>query len=162
MDIAGQENFIAHAGADLVQKMYYENNSKGLEVLVKNLTTIISRAQDCIDCLDMLKREGDVYAKIYLLLEYMGKGGISEEFVGGLIEITERAQEAFARNAGSEFAGDEEKEVLKRLNAVMNRNEIQANREVQSVSAPAMTKTNTAPTSAVTKNVMAAVQRVAV
>lgn len=131
MDIVGQENFISHASADLVQKMYYENNRRGLEVLVKNLTTIINRAQDCIDCLDMLKREGDVYAKIYLLLEYMGKGGISEEFVCGLEEITERAQEAFAKNAGSELTGDEEKEFLKRLNEVMNRNEIQARREMQ-------------------------------
>ena len=131
MDIAGQENFIAHASADLVQKMYYENNRKGLEVLVKNLKAIIERANDCIDCLDMLKREGDVYTKIYLLLEYMGKGGISEEFVSGLEHLTEQAQEAYARSSGVVPAAEEEREVLKRLSSVMDRHEIQAVREVR-------------------------------
>ena len=133
MDIAGQENFIAHASADLVQKMYYENNRKGLEVLVKNLKAIIERANDCIDCLDMLKREGDVYTKIYLLLEYMGKGGISEEFVAGLEELTERAQEAFAKNTGGGIIPpvEEEREVLKRLSSVMDKHEIQARRELR-------------------------------
>lgn len=167
MDIVGQESFIAHACADLVYRMYYGNDSKGLEVLMKNLTTIISKAQDCIDCLDILRRDGDVYAKIYLLLDYAGKDGISEEFVGGLLELSERAQEAFAHNAGSELAADEEKEVLKRLNAVMNRNDIQANRELQQEMSATATKPNSASgksvptgTSAVNKNVAAGLSRV--
>ena len=131
MDEKQQVSFISHAGVDLVQKMYYENERTGLEVFVENLEEIISRAKDCIDCLDILKQEGDVYAKIYLLLEYMGKDGMSEEFLGGLLDLSERAQEAFARNSGATLAVEEEKEVLKRLNAIMNRNEIQGNREAQ-------------------------------
>ena len=123
MNIAGQENFLSHASADLVQKMYYENNRKGLEILIKNLEAVLERAKDCLDCLDMLKHEGDVYAKIYLLLEYMGKGGISEEFVTGLEELTERAQESLAKSAGVVPVAEEEREVLKRLRAVMDRSE---------------------------------------
>lgn len=99
MTISGQESFLAHASADLVQKMYYENNREGLEVIIKNLTVIIARAKDCLGCLDMLRQEGDVYAKIYLLLEYMGKGGISEEFVSGLEELTELTQETLELRA---------------------------------------------------------------
>ena len=123
MSLFEQESFISHALVEIVQKLYYENDTDGLTVVVKNLRVILSRAQDCLDCLDMLKHEGDVYAKIYLLLEYMGKGGISEEFVSGLEELTERAQEALARNSGVIPAADEEREVLKRLSAVMDKHE---------------------------------------
>ena len=144
MDEKQQVSFIAHAGVDLVQKMYYGNERKGLEVLVENLQMIINRAQDCIDCLDILNQEGDVYAKIYLLLEYMGKDGMSEEFVGGLLDLSERAQEAFARNSGATLAAEEEKEVLKRLNAVMDRNEIQGNREAQREAQVVSAETETA------------------
>ena len=131
MTLSEQESFIAHASADLVQRMYYENNREGLEVVIKNLTLVAERARDCLDCLDMLRREGDVYAKLYLLLEYMGKDGISEEFVAGLEEITERAQESLARSSGAAPTAEEEREVLKRLNAVMDRHEVQARRELQ-------------------------------
>lgn len=128
MDVVGQESFLSHASVALVQKLYYENNRKGLEVVIKNLAVVLNRAQDCLDCLEMLNKEGDVFSKIYLLLEYMSKGEISEEFVSGLEEITERAQESLARATGVAPTKEEEREVLKRLNAVMNRNEIQANR----------------------------------
>lgn len=129
MTLSGQEKFLAHASADLVQKLYYENNRDGLHVVVKNLTLVIERAKDCLACLDMLSKEGDVYSKIYLLLEYMGKGGISEEFVSGLVEISERAQEVFARETGTPESEEEEREVLKRLNEAMNMHEIRAMRE---------------------------------
>ena len=131
MSLFEQESFISHALVEMVQKLYYENNADGLTVVVKNLRVILSRAQDCLDCLDMLKREGDVYSKIYLLLEYMGKGGISEEFVSGLEELTERAQEALAQNSGVIPVADEELEVLKRLSAVMDRHDRQAMQEEQ-------------------------------
>ena len=133
MSLFEQESFISHALVEIVQKLYYENDTDGLTVVVKNLRVILSRAQDCLDCLDMLKHEGDVYAKIYLLLEYMGKGGISEEFVSGLEELTERAQEALARNSGVIPAADEEREVLKRLSAVMDKHEQSEDEEVSAV-----------------------------
>ena len=134
MSLFEQESFISHALVEIVQKLYYENDTDGLTVVVKNLRVILSRAQDCLDCLDMLKHEGDVYAKIYLLLEYMGKGGISEEFVSGLEELTERAQEALARNSGVIPAADEEREVLKRLSAVMDKHEQSEDEKVSVVS----------------------------
>lgn len=133
MTVAGQEKFLSHASADLVQRMYYENNRTGLDVLVKNLEAVLTRARDCLYCLEMLSHEGDVYAKIYLLLEYMGKGGVSEEFVSGLEELTERAQEVLARSTGVAPVAEEEKEVLKRLSSVMDRHEIQAMHEVEEI-----------------------------
>lgn len=154
MELQEQESFIAHAGARLVQKMYYDNNSKGLEIFVKNLGIVISRATDCMECLSILNREGDVYAKIYLLLEYMGKGGISEEFVQGLEEITERAQEALAQSAGViPTAGEEEREILKRLGSVMDRHAIKAAREINSAGS------NTAPKESERPQTMTAAQK---
>ncbi|MBQ7215320.1 MAG: hypothetical protein IJS39_04985, partial [Synergistaceae bacterium] len=72
-------------------------------------------------CLDMLNNGGDIYSKIFLLLEYAGREGLNEEFVDGLIEITERAQESLAQKSGVVPAGNEEHKVLERLRAVMNR-----------------------------------------
>ncbi|MBR1437909.1 MAG: hypothetical protein IJ587_05165 [Synergistaceae bacterium] len=151
MTLSEQESFLSHSSAELVQRLYYENNRKGLEVVVKNLTTIMERAKDCLDCLDMLGREGDVYTKLYLLLEYMGKDGISEDFVAGLAELTERAQETLARNAGVLPMAEEEREVLKRLNSVMTKNEILANRDMKRVSEvreKAVTQPNPVPKNA--------------
>lgn len=163
MNMMEQESFISHAGADLVHKLYYENDRKGLEVLVKNLTLVIDRAKDCIDCLDMLRREGDVFTKLYLLLEYMGKDGISEEVALGLEKLIDRAQ-FLAQSSEAAPTAEEEREVVKQLNSVMTQHEIQANHEMQknaqSVTAktPGMTKNSAAGNSALTKNVSAALQ----
>ena len=151
MTVLEQECFIAHSAADLVHKLYYDNNAKGLETFCKNLTAILERARDCLDCLAMLQREGDVYAKIYLLLDYMGQKGITEEFVSELTEIAEVAQENFAQNNGAEMSEGEEKEVLKNLREAMNKHEITAMRETRSnpvANNPAMKKPQiqTAPT----------------
>ena len=133
LTVTGQESFLAHASADLVQKLYYENDMDGLMVLVKNLGVVLERAKNCIECLDMLRREGDVYSKIYLLLEYMGRDGISEAFVSGLEELTGRAQEAYAKSSGVVPAAEEEREVLKRLSAVMDKHEQSEDEEVSAV-----------------------------
>ena len=125
MSVSEQESFIAHASADLVQKLYYGNDSKGLEVFMKNLTAINNRARVCVECLGILKRENDVCAKIYLLLEYMSKRGINEEFVSGLEEITDFAQEILAQASGSMPTEAERCEIMKRLRTVLDRNDKQ-------------------------------------
>lgn len=116
-----QEIFIAHACADIVQGFFFSGNRNGLLLIIKNLSAILQRANDCLACLDMLNNGGDIYSKIFLLLEYAGREGLNEEFVDGLIEITERAQESLAQNAGVVPAGNEEHKVLERLRNVMDR-----------------------------------------
>lgn len=115
-----QENFLAHSAANLAQKMYYDHDRKGLEVLVNNLETIAEHARNCLDCLEILHKKGDVFAKIYLLLEYMGKGAISEEFVSGLEELTERAHECLAQSEGVIPTGEEEKKLLAKLGNIID------------------------------------------
>ena len=156
MTVLEQECFLAHSAADLVHKLYYDNNAKGLEVFCKNLTAILERARDCLDCLAMLQREGDVYAKIYLLLDYMGQKGITEEFVSELTEIAEVAQENFAQNNGAEMSEGEEKQVMKNLREAMNKHEITAVRETRSNPAMNNQATRTAqakPTPTITQGI---------
>lgn len=138
MSVMEQESFIAHASADLVQKLYYGNDSKGLEVVVKNLTAVRDRAQNCLECLGILKRENDVCSKIYLLLEYMSKSGISEEFVSGLEEIAEFAQEILSQTGGAMPTEDERREIMKRLRTVLDRNDNQGTLEAATISRTAV------------------------
>ena len=68
-------SFVAHSAAELAYKFYYERDRKGLEVLMKDLEAVLSHTKNCIDCLDFLNSQGESFAKIYLLLEYMGHNG---------------------------------------------------------------------------------------
>ena len=144
MNTAERENFLAHASADLIHKMYYENNGKGLDVFIKNMTAIVKRARDCLECLGILKREDDVYSKIYLLLEYMSKRGISEEFVSELENITEFAQESLAQATGAVPTEAERCEIMKRLRTVLDRNDNQDTSDNQEVATAVMTNSNLA------------------
>lgn len=103
----------------------------------------------------MLQREGDVYAKIYLLLDYMGQKGITEEFVSELTEIAEVAQENFAQNNGAEMSEGEEKQVMKNLREAMNKHEITAMREARSNPAmnPATKTAQAKPTPTITQGI---------
>ena len=118
-----QENFISHEAANLVQRMYYEHDKKGLSVLISNLDIITGHARNCIECLDILHQKGDVFAKIYLLLEYMGRDGINEDFVSGLEELTERAHECLAQKDGVLPEGEEKIQLMDKLRAILDRNE---------------------------------------
>lgn len=149
MSIMEQENFIAHASADLVQKMYYGNDSKGLEVFMKNLMTIHERARSCLECLGILRRENDVCAKIYLLLEYMNERGINEEFISGLEDITEFAQEILTQASGSIPTEAERREIMKRLRNVLDRN------DRQGLSIPAVSGTARTAEAGVTETAVA-------
>ena len=135
LNIEQKESFIAHTCADIVQGFFIAGNRKGLEVIIMNLSAILQRAKDCLSCIDMLNNGGDVFSKILLLLEYAGRNGLSEEFVDGLIEITERAQESLAQNAGVVPAGNEERKVLERLRAVMDRKNIAPKQEISDIPA---------------------------
>ena len=116
-----QENFIAHAAANLTQAMYYGHDQKGLEVLIKNMETIAEQARNCLDCLVILHQKGDVFAKIYLLLEYMSKDGVTQDFVDGLEELTERAQECVQVQDAGGVTTDDERKVLENLRKVIDK-----------------------------------------
>ncbi len=135
LNIEQKESFIAHTCADIVQGFFISGNRNGLGVIIKNLSAILERAKDCLACIDMLNNGGDVYSKILLLLEYAGRNGLNEEFVDGLIDITERAQESLAQKSGVVPAGNEERKVLERLRNVMDRKNIAPKQEITDIPA---------------------------
>ena len=93
LSVANQESFIAHSAAELVQSLYYNQDAKGLDVIISNLETVIDYAKNCRSCLDILQQKGNVYTKINLLLEFLGQKGISEEFVDALENISIHAHD---------------------------------------------------------------------
>ena len=116
-------SFVAHSAAELAYKFYYERDRKGLEVLMKDLEAVLSHTKNCIDCLDFLNSQGDSFAKIYLLLEYMGHKGISEEFVNNIEELAERARECLDNDEDMKLDADEEFDLIRRLNSTMDKHE---------------------------------------
>ena len=76
-----------------------------------------------IDCLSFLETQGESFAKIYLLLEYMGHKGVSEEFVSNLEELTERARDCLDNDEDLSLDANEEFEIIRRINAVIDKNE---------------------------------------
>lgn len=65
-------------------------------------------------------------SKLWLLLDYMEHNGISEDFVNELEDCTEYAQESFANTPELAMTADEEQAIMKRLNAVMDREILEA------------------------------------
>ena len=116
-------SFVAHSAAELAYKFYYERDRKGLEMLSKDLEAVLSHTRNCIDCLDFLNSQGESFAKIYLLLEYMGHKGISEEFVNNIEELAERARECLDNDETFEASPDEEFELIRRLNSAIDKHE---------------------------------------
>ena len=116
-------SFVAHSVAELAYKFYYEHDRKGLEMLSKDLEAVLSHTRNCIDCLDFLNSQGESFAKIYLLLEYMGHKGISEEFVNNIEELAERARECLDNDETFEASPDEEFELIRRLNSAIDKHE---------------------------------------
>ena len=117
MTLAGQESFLAHSAAELVQSMYYGKDVKGLTVLIRNLETVTEYARNCLSCLDILRQKSSVYTKINLLLEFLGQNGLSEEFVEGLQDISDKALDCLEGSPSEE----EESLALRNIRLLIDR-----------------------------------------
>lgn len=116
-------SFLAHSAAELAYKLYYNQDKGGLEKLARDLETVLTHTRNCIDCLSFLESQGESFAKIYLLLEYMGHKGVSEEFVSNLEELAERARDCLDNDEDLSLDANEEFEIIRRINAVIDKNE---------------------------------------
>ena len=117
LNVANQESFIAHSAAELAQSLYYMKDATGLDVLIRNLETVIDYARNCRCCLDILQQKGNIYAKINLLLEFLGQKGISEEFVDALENISIHAQDCLEGSPSE----DDENVALMNVRLLMDR-----------------------------------------
>lgn len=123
MSTVEQEHFLSHSCAELAQKMYHDCDKKGLEVFIKNLEVVIGHAKNCIDCIELLQKQGDAADKIFLLIDYLGKDGINEEFMSDLDEFVDKAHEALNEESVPELNKQEIKQICSQLNSVMDRKE---------------------------------------
>lgn len=121
--LQGNGSFVAHSAAELAYRFYYDRDRKSLELFSKDLEAVLSHVHNCIDCLDFLESQGESFAKIYLLLEYMGHDGISEEFVSNLEELAERARECLDNDETLKLNPDEEFNLIRRLNSTIDKHE---------------------------------------
>ena len=133
MTVREQEHFLAHESVELVQRMYHECDRKGIEVFIENLKTVIAHAKDCIDCIELLQKKGDAANKIFLLIDYLGKDGISEEFVNDLDELVDKAHEQANEENVPELNKRELDRICTSLNAVMDQKEREYEEQIKLV-----------------------------
>jgi len=121
-----QVSFIAHSSIELVQKMYYEKNKKGLEIFLKNCSLITNHAKDCFDCIELLSKKGDTFNKIFLLIDYLGQKGINEEFIDDLHEMLNKAQEFYEQPETEEPTHEDIARGCANLRAIIDKNTSEA------------------------------------
>ena len=120
MTALNKEHFLAHSSVELVHSLYHSSDRKGLETFLKNFEYVTSYARDCLECLDILDKKGDVFNKIFLLIDHVGQGGITEDFVNDMKEIADKAQFTY-EHEGEEPSEDEINSTLTNLRKVMAR-----------------------------------------
>ena len=121
--LEGNGSFVAHSAAELSYKFYYDSYKRSLELFAKDLEAVLSHVHNCIDCLSFLESQGESFAKIYLLLEYMGHEGISEDFVTNLEELATRARDCLDNDETLKLNPDEEFDLIRRLNSKIDEHE---------------------------------------
>ncbi len=121
MGLKEQAGFISHAAASLVDELYYTNDKAGLEVLLKNLELIVGHAQDCLDCLELIGKKGNVLKKVRLMLEYLGVKDLNEDFVTQLEELTLQAQEDLMQSTEAAVSEADEANMVKNLQVLIQK-----------------------------------------
>lgn len=132
MTLKDRARFISHATATLTDELYYTKDKVGLEVLIKNLELILGHARDCLDCVELMSRGGDVFKKIKLMLEYLALTDLNEEFVGQLEMLATQVHEDWAQSTEAAISEFEEAEMVKRLKGLIKKHELE---ELPSLSA---------------------------
>lgn len=125
LTVQEQSLFLTHSTAELIEKLFYGDDMKGLEVAVKSLDFLADYARNCVSCLEFVGHGDNTYKKIQLLLGYLGREGISEKFVSELEDMTEEAQRYLETNdcGDSEEQRKAETAALNNLRMLMDRQE---------------------------------------
>ncbi len=123
MTLQEQALFISHAAAGLVDELYYNKDKAGLEAMMKSFRLVSDHARDCVDCLELMSREGDVLKKVRLLLEYLGVKGLTGDFVCELEELTAQAQEDLRQTTEGAISEVEEAEAVELLKGLIKKHE---------------------------------------
>ena len=84
MSLQEQEVFIARSALELINSMFDAGDSKGLDVLTKNLSSLQDFAKDR---LGLLQRKENIADSLKSMLEHLNTSGIDEAFAEGIDNI---------------------------------------------------------------------------
>ena len=123
MGLKEQAGFISHAAAGLVDELYYNKDKAGLEAMMKNFRLIADHARDCLDCLELMGKEGDVLKKVRLLLEYLGMKDLTGDFVCELEELAVHAHEDYIQSTDGLISEEDEANAVELLKGLIKKHE---------------------------------------
>ena len=84
---------ITNAASELAYSFYYEQDREGLNLLIEKLEVQLVVMRNCVECLNFINTpSGDIFAKINLLMDFLGNIEMAENAIEKLEKITERAR----------------------------------------------------------------------
>ncbi len=84
MSLQEQEVFISRSALEVINNMFDAGDSKGLDVLAKNLNALHKFAQDRQS---LLQRKQDIAESLRSMLEHLNTSGIDDAFAEGIDNI---------------------------------------------------------------------------
>ncbi|MBQ3395896.1 MAG: hypothetical protein IJQ77_06910 [Synergistaceae bacterium] len=112
--------------AELIETIFYGNDVKGLESMIRSFDFLIRHARMCKSCLEFIGDGENPYKKIQLLLGYLGHEGISEDFVSELEELADEAHEYLETDEDEEKTRVAEARALENVRMLLDKAEMQA------------------------------------
>ena len=112
--------------AELIETIFYGNDMKGLESVIRSFDFLAGHARRCKSCLEFIGDGENPYKKIQLLLGYLGHEGISEDFVAELEDITDQAHEYLETEEDEEQLKAAEAAALENMRMLLDKAEMQA------------------------------------
>ena len=130
-----KRDIVTNAAKELISLFYYEQDTQMLDAFKSDLAGLIYEVDERKKCLNFIQGKGEVFSKIYLLLDFIGGQGVSEEFVEGLEQLAAQARKSLSTGTDDddEISPAEEARALRNIRQVMqqhlNEYQVESKRE---------------------------------
>ena len=128
-----KSDIVTNAAKELINLFYYEQDTHMLDAFKSDLAELMYEVDERKKCLSFIQGKGEVFSKIYLLLDFIGGQGVSEEFVEGLEQLAAQARKSISTVGSNDDDDDEispadEARALRNIRQIMQQhlNEYQA------------------------------------
>ena len=124
--VSEQVQAVICRAAELIETIFYGNDKKGLESVIRSFDFLAGHARRCKSCLEFIGDGENPYKKIQLLLGYLGHEGISEDFVSELEELADEAHEYLETEEDEEETRAAEQAALENMRMLLDKAEKRA------------------------------------
>ena len=130
-----KRDIVTNAAKELISLFYYEQDTQMLDAFKSDLAELMYEVDERKKCLNFIQGKGEVFSKIYLLLDFIGGQGVSEEFVEGLEQLAAQARKSLSTGTDDddEISPAEEARALRNIRQVMqqhlNEYQVESKRE---------------------------------